>query len=139
MTAHALLDHLRQHGLRIAADGLNIRVRGPEAALTPGVLEAIRRQKSALLALLAAKQEPIKDEPLTPEVTRRAKLFGKQIDAWIAADRIAVPLLLLPDAPEPTRGHCVSCGSTIEEGWRCEACLAAISVALGMTEGGAGR
>jgi hypothetical protein len=54
MTPHDLLEHLYRRGLRFAAAGQDIRVRGPKSALTPNVLESIRQQKPALLALLAA-------------------------------------------------------------------------------------
>ncbi len=52
--------------------------------------------------------------------------------------QIAIPLLVLPEAPEPTGDHCVSCGCTTEQGWRCGACRAAVHGALDMAVEGAG-
>jgi tubulysin polyketide synthase-like protein len=55
MKVHDLLERLHRQGLRVAAVGPNIKVRGPKSALTPEVLESVRQQKPALLALLAAE------------------------------------------------------------------------------------
>jgi hypothetical protein len=69
--------------------------------------------------------------PETVEQARRVAAFQAQLAAWQAAGRTGVPLLTLPDAPVPTRGHCVSCGTPIPEGhWRCRLCLEALAQAL---------
>lgn len=66
------------------------------------------------------------------DVFRRALAFKRQADAWAASGRGAVPVLVLPEAPAPKLGHCVSCGCTIAGGWRCDLCLAAVHIALGI-------
>jgi hypothetical protein len=53
MTADSLLKDLRARGLRIAAAGQYIEVRGPLSAFTPDLREAVREHKGALLDLLA--------------------------------------------------------------------------------------
>lgn len=66
-----------------------------------------------------------------PEVARRSAIFRRQVSEWTASGRLGIPLLTLPDAPEPRLGRCVSCGEPIsEERWRCGLCLAAIDLAL---------
>ncbi len=64
-----------------------------------------------------------------PELARRVEAFRRQLTAWIGP---GVPDLTLPDAPEPRRGRCVSCGEPAPEGWRCSLCLQAVYLALGM-------
>jgi hypothetical protein len=42
--------------------------------------------------------------------------------------------LVLPESPAAKIGHCVSCGTTIEAGWRCGVCLEAVHVALTLAD-----
>lgn len=63
------------------------------------------------------------------EVLGRAVSFRQQLDR--AADWPRIPLLVLPEAPPPRLGACISCGKAIPAGWRCGICLAAVYVALG--------
>lgn len=67
---------------------------------------------------------------LDPELTRRVETFRAQLAAWPGP---GVPLLTLPDAPEPRQGRCVSCGEEIPDGWRCALCLRSVYLALGIT------
>jgi hypothetical protein len=96
--------------------------------LAPRILrplaEAHRDEFRALLLARGASGEL--------EVLRRAKAFKQQIGEWAGSGHV-VPLLTLPDAPEPKIGHCVSCGSQTDKAWRCSTCLAAIRVALDTT------
>jgi TubC N-terminal docking domain len=86
MTVRTLFENLRQRGLQLAVDGVNIRVRGPRGAMTSEVLEAIRQQKPGLLAELmkpstAAKDllDQLLDEGSTFRVVRRQ---GKDLLVW---------------------------------------------------------
>lgn len=68
-----------------------------------------------------------------PELARRVAAFRRQLEAWTPSGRPGVPLLTLPDAPTPLLRHCVSCGEPIpEDCWRCELCLRAVELALGL-------
>jgi hypothetical protein len=61
----------------------------------------------------------------------RVAAFRQQIALWLRSGRIAVPLLVLPDAPPPEIGRCVSCGLEIPPAsWRCDPCLHAVEEAL---------
>ncbi len=61
------------------------------------------------------------------EVLRRAAVFKAQLDA--EAGGPVVPYFLLPGAPPPGLGACISCGAA-SRGWRCLPCLVAVYVAL---------
>lgn len=65
-----------------------------------------------------------------PDVEQRTAAFRRQFEAWIASARPGVPLFVLPQAPEPHAGHCVSCGGTAAE-WRCAECVTALYIVLG--------
>jgi hypothetical protein len=67
------------------------------------------------------------------DVFRRARAFKQQITELTASGRWAVPVLVLPEAREPNVGRCISCGCSIEGGWRCATCLAAIDAAFDMS------
>ena len=55
-----------------------------------------------------------------PEVLRRVTLFRHQLEAWTGS---GAPLLVLPNAPAPRSGACLSCGEPFPEGnWRCAPC-----------------
>lgn len=64
-----------------------------------------------------------------PELARRAEAFRRQLADWTSP---SIPLLILPGAPEPRVGRCLSCGDEIAEGWRCALCLRAVYAALGV-------
>ena len=59
MDAKAVLSTLRQHGLRLSADGGNIRIE-PKSAMTPEFRGLILDHKPALLTILNA-EEPAND------------------------------------------------------------------------------
>ncbi len=67
------------------------------------------------------------------DVFRRAQAFKRQIDQWTASGRSTVPVLVLPGSGKPSAGRCISCGCSIEDGWRCATCLAAIAAAFDMS------
>ena len=50
----ALLDELRNRGVRITVEGENLRCRGPKSALTPELCEKLRRHKADLLQIARA-------------------------------------------------------------------------------------
>jgi hypothetical protein len=62
--------------------------------------------------------------------------FKDQISAWADAGRWAVPVLVMPGAPDPRWGFCVSCGAVLTpaEDWRCSTCRAAIDAAFDMSQ-----
>ena len=65
------------------------------------------------------------------EVGRRAQVFREQITEWTASGRYGVPTLVLPDAPSsPSSGQCISCGTPVGDGWRCNTCIRAVRQAL---------
>ncbi len=43
-------------------------------------------------------------------------------------------MLVLPESREPNVGQCISCGCSIEDGWRCATCLEAVHIALAKFE-----
>ncbi len=72
------------------------------------------------------------DGHFTAQVFRRAKVFKQQITAWTASGRFGVPVLTVPESPEPRSGQCVSCGCLIADGRRCAVCVEAVHVALAL-------
>jgi hypothetical protein len=133
MTAVAFLADLRARGVAVRAVGARLRVEAPRGVLTAGIVARLREEKPALLRFLAP---PAPDDP---EVARRLAAFTSQLEAWTTAGRLGAPLLVLPDAPVPRAGSCVSCGATIPEpGWRCEPCRHGVELALGLSGSGAG-
>jgi hypothetical protein len=68
------------------------------------------------------------------DVFRRARAFKQQITEWTASGRWAVPVLVLPESRKPKNaGQCISCGCSVEDGWRCATCLSAIDAAFDMS------
>jgi len=43
-----------------------------------------------------------------------------------------IPWMILPGSPRPARGRCVSCAAAPESGSRCQACVFALELALGL-------
>jgi hypothetical protein len=132
-----LLEDLKRRGLLAIADGPNITIRGPREHLTDDVVTAVRANKMELLALLEAQAAradggQLGDQNIPDaEVTRRARLFGQQYRDWARSGRYAIPLLVLPGAPEPRAGSCISCGTPSGESWRCRpCCLEAVELAV---------
>ncbi len=66
------------------------------------------------------------------DVFRRARAFKQQITEWTASGRWAVPVLMLPESRESNAGRCISCGCSVEDGWRCATCRSAIDAAFDM-------
>lgn len=61
-------------------------------------------------------------------VLERAVCFRHQIEA--SRYRPGLPCLILPHAPAPRHGACISCGAPVGHGWRCAPCLVAVYIAL---------
>ncbi len=131
VTAQHLLDTLRHRGVELVAVGEGLRYR-PASALTPDEVELLRAHKTELVRVLTAPPTPaLRLDPA--ELARRVSAFRRQVEAWVRSGRPGVPLLTLPDAPEPRLGRCISCGAPIPEGrWRCRLCRQAVYLALGM-------
>jgi hypothetical protein len=128
VTAAAFLEDLRARGVAVRAVGDRLRVEAPPGVLTAAVVARLREEKPALLRFLAPPT------PADPEVARRLVAFTSQLEAWTAAGCPGVPLLVLPDAPAPRAGSCVSCGVAIPAGgWRCASCRGAVELALGLS------
>jgi len=96
----------------------------PRLLAPPAMRPLVEAHREGLLALLRAHG------PRPSDVFRRAQAFRWQIDEWTASNRPGVPVLVLPESPEPKIGRCVSCGCPIAGGWRCGVCLEAVDVAL---------
>jgi amino acid adenylation domain-containing protein len=71
MTVHELISDLRRKDVRLWLEGSTLRYSAPQGALTPPLIDALRRHKPALVTLLgqaAPSAEPIqsvsRDEPL---------------------------------------------------------------------------
>lgn len=110
-TGLALVERALRSGVRIVWDPP--RYRGPSEAL----------------ALVKERPE------LARELLRRAGTFREQVDAWSRSGRIGAPVLVLPSAPEPGAGACVSCGTPVPAGWhwRCALCRRAVELVLGLS------
>ena len=66
-----------------------------------------------------------------PDVARRARIFRKQINAWITAGRMAVPTVTVSEIMSEDCSGCASCGARLDYGsWRCPTCVAALYEAL---------
>jgi tubulysin polyketide synthase-like protein len=125
VTPAALVAELRARGVTLRPDGDALRVR-PVSKVKPEELEALRQYKPEVLALLVRElSRPVPD-------SSRTSTFRSQLEAWIQSGRVGVPLLVLPDAPPPTEGRCISCGVALasDQTWRCPACLEAVKAAL---------
>lgn len=74
--------------------------------------------------------DAVRGEPeVLREVLRRTIEFRRQLAK--AAGGPIIPYLLLPSAPAPRLGTCISCGTAIPSGWRCAICLLAVRIAIG--------
>ncbi len=86
----------------------------------------------------SAQGDNFREKPLAstrggnPYLVPRVAAFRRQIEDWATSGRVGVPVLVLPGAPEPRLGRCISCGQEIPEGWRCFVCLQAVYLALGI-------
>ena len=71
-----------------------------------------------------------------PGLADRLVAFRGQLAEWTASGRLGVPLLGLPGVGV-LAGACIGCGEPLAEGrtWRCEPCLAAVHVVLGLPRG----
>jgi hypothetical protein len=97
----------------------------PVGRVTPEELAALVAHKAEVLAHLR--------ETAAQALASRVAAFQIQLVAWTQAGRTGVPLLVLPDAPAPQLGHCVSCGAPIPtDHWRCAVCLEALTQVLGL-------
>lgn len=107
MSTAQVLDRLRGLGALVVADRDTVTLDAPAGVLTPGLLDAVKRHKWAILALLAA------DEPARPGGVRArvAAMRARHPRPWRFA-----PFLTVTDVP--TRGiqspGCRSCGAPPE-------------------------
>jgi hypothetical protein len=75
------------------------------------------------------RERPEHEKAALREVLRRAALFRRQFE--VSAGGPIIPFLILPDAPSPSRGACISCGVAVQSSWRCPVCLMSVYIALG--------
>ena len=76
MTLAELLEQLAQQGIKLAADGDHLRIRGPEAALTPALQQMLVQKKAELLTWLRAEQAPSGTlPPIAPDLQHRYEPF----------------------------------------------------------------
>lgn len=61
MSAHALLEDLRNRGVMLEADGLTLRVVAPREAATKELREAVSRHKHALIRLLERERKRLEE------------------------------------------------------------------------------
>ena len=120
MTAEQILARVLEAGGTWMSDSQRPRIRYPRN---------LRAMVEANRAVLRHLVEGLSIAP--PEISRRAADFRGQVSAWVSSGRAGVPLLVLPDAPVPRLGRCVSCGEPIsKDQWRCRPCLLAVYLAL---------
>ncbi len=97
MTAAALLSDLRRRGVKLSAEGDQLRYRAPRGTLRPADLEALRIHKLELLAELSqARAEdlaaaPIAEARLEPGAVLIAS--PKYGEIWVALARRPRPAL----------------------------------------------
>jgi len=87
-----------------------------------------------MLSLVDAVALVDADSHCAEDIFRRAREFQDQMTKWARVNRPGVPLLARPGSAMPVPGHCISCGVTIEAGWRCEVCLRAVHIALELAD-----
>jgi hypothetical protein len=119
MTAGAVLARLRDAGLAVTVDGLDLVVK-PASRLTPELAALARRHKPGLLALLGPSDG----------VAWRAAAMASQITA-----SGPIPLLVAVPDLSPASGRCWSCGSPVEPestSGRCGSCALAARQAMGL-------
>lgn len=130
-TATALIDTLTRQGVELRVDGDRLLFR-PSERLSAELKAKLREHRWEILVVLKSQHTPTpsssgQPQPADSGFAERVDAFRSQFRSWIGP---GVPLLTLPGAPEPTAGHCVSCGVPIEKGWRCRPCLLAVYAAL---------
>jgi hypothetical protein len=106
-----LLAEAQAAGLRVAAQGARIVIRGP-------------REAEPVAALLMQHKNDV-------AVALRVTAFRSQLDQWRHAGHAGIPLLALPGIQADDR-TCVSCGAAPEpdQSWRCALCAAALRFVL---------
>src|SRR5262245_34842359 len=82
MTVDALLDDLRQRGIRLKAEGENIKLRGPQTARTPDLIVAIRARKAELLAAIQSQSPADGGGETTPIASRNSTLGAAREPKW---------------------------------------------------------
>lgn len=137
MTPQEVLARVLEAGGRVIPDPER-----PRLLVPPALKPLVAEHRKALRALLLSEppaprasssgssRSSSSSSPLEPALVRRVKAFWAQLALWTGPGMI--PLLVLPGAPEPQRGRCVSCGDPAPDGWRCGLCLRAVYIALGM-------
>ncbi len=76
MSAGALLEKLRECGVRVEADGLTLRVDAPEEADTAELREALREHKRALIRLLERERRRLEEADRRGLIIKWAKEPG---------------------------------------------------------------
>ena len=140
MSAQAIIDHARELGITLRANGGNLHY-APKSAAPPELIEEMRANKSALLAALSRPEDCIEqrsllawaagmnrlgdlvvldrvvsyiERPATTVTTKRAGYFAVLYLSWINAGRVSKAPHSCPDPEEertcPICGPCPVCG-----------------------------
>src|SRR3972149_1603005 len=99
MTAEEVLVRVLEAGGEVIYDPARPRLRIPPALKPLGAehREALRR--------LVLSQIKTPSSPLDPELAHRVAAFRWQVEEWSRSGGVGVPLLALPEAPEPRLGR----------------------------------
>jgi hypothetical protein len=108
-----------------------------DATITWGVEavnEAAYREILRRLGVEPARGGPQSDGSADP-VPLRVAAFRRQLEAWVQARWLGIPLLALSGV-EGRDGTCIGCGETLaaDRLWRCVHCEQAVRLVLGMPE-----
>jgi hypothetical protein len=87
----ALLETLRGRGWTFALDGQGLRIRRPRGALTDELRQALKAEKAAIMAILAAEHVRAPMPPRREDIAA-VKVWSEVLQApvWVVAD--GVPL-----------------------------------------------
>ena len=117
MTTEDLITRLYGSGGKLVADAQRPRLVIPAKLKPLFIKNKARLMRSILLH----------------DIPRRTEAFRRQLRTWAESGRAGdiVPTLVLPNAPEPKAGLCISCGTKVGPGiWRCDTCRISVLNAL---------
>jgi len=104
MSAAALLEELRERGVRLEADGLILRVDAPEEAATDELRNTLREHKSALIRHLERERQRLEAADRRGLVIKWAKetgyvaLHDPTTGEWHEVEASGCPPWILEDA-----------------------------------------
>ena len=91
MRATTLVETLCAQGWDFAIDGQGLRIRRPRGALTDELRQAIRAEKAAIMAILAAEQPRAPGPPTADEMVA-VKVWSEVLQeaVWVIADGVPI-------------------------------------------------